>query len=201
MKTKAVILSLLLTFASTMTVSAQTDTSAQTEAEELAEAKAYLAQAKKIRKVCDKIMFEIDLGVGLKQHDITPLSVGINLGYRIIPRLAIYARYSGTYGLYDAGEGRDYFKTTNLGGGAEYVLAMDKRKIATDMYSVRAQVSASVGSVDWKNTTYSIGLYSKTKYKNGECGPIIGIGFEHINSHTLGIRDCNTFFATIGFGM
>lgn len=146
-----------------------------------------------------KIMAELDFGAGLKQHNITPMFVGLNLGYYISPRLYAYARYEGLMGLSKVDGVQNYFKSTNLGGGIGYVLGVIKE--TNDMSSVRLQVTNSVGNVDWKNTTYTIGIYSHRRLtRNGSWTPVIGLGFKHINSHTIGIRDCNSVFATIGFG-
>lgn len=186
MNKKTAILSLLLLLISALSVSAQ-DKDDKTE--------------KLSDKIAANIIDEIDFGVGLKQHGVTPLFAGINLGYHIIPRLHVYARYEGMIGLSNVGDNRAYDKTWNLGGGIGYTFYYMKYKgETTTKWSVRAQVTNSIGSVDWKNTSYSIGVYSQCKSTKFARSPLFGIGFKHINSHTEGIRDYNSLFVCMGLG-
>lgn len=149
----------------------------------------------------DRFMLELGVDAGTKQHDIAPLGVGVNVGYNLSSRFYVYARYQGMMGLYDNDHSRTYFKTQNLGGGLGFTFHKDTWKNGAGLWDLRAQVTNSIGNVDWKNTSYDLGVYWRIKSAGAKVAPMFGIGFRHINSHTTGIRDCNCFYGTIGFSL
>lgn len=158
------------------------------------------AQKAQTKTFADRLMLEMGFDATTKQHDVSPFGVSVNAGYRFTPRLYAYARYQGTIGLYENGDIRTYAKTQNVGGGIGYVVHKETRQSRTDLWSLRAQMTGSIGNVDWKNTTYDIGLYWQSKSKCGKVAPTVGIGFRHTNSHTCGWADHNGIFVSVAFG-
>lgn len=149
----------------------------------------------------DRFVLELGVDAGSRQHDIAPMGVGVNVGYGLSSRFYLYARYQGMMGLYDNGDSKTYFNTQNIGGGVGFTFHKGTGKGDTGLWDLRAQITSSVGNVDWKNTSYDVGVYWRIKSKSSKVSPVLGIGFRHINSHTAGIRDCNCIYGTIGFAL
>lgn len=148
-----------------------------------------------------KLMVELEASSGLKQHGIQPIIGATNIGWRILPQLSVYARWQGMKGLYDLNGNRTYFNAQNLGGGLEYTFARESFGNGSVLFGARAQMTAGIGSPEWKNTTYDLGLTMHLQPKCGKTNIYFGLGFRHINSHTTGLRDLNGIYGTIGFGI
>ncbi len=149
----------------------------------------------------DKIMLEMGFEAETKQHDIFPIGINVNIGYKFTSRLYAYGRYQGIVGLYDDSNFNTYTKTQNIGGGIGYIFHKEKHNAKTDLWSIRAQMTGSIGNPDWRNTTYDIGIFWQSKYGCSRLSPILGLGFRHTNSHTQGIKNHNGIYASIGWGI
>lgn len=147
----------------------------------------------------NKLFVEMAAGTGLKQHDVTPVSYSLNIGYNISPKFYVFARMEGLYGLYQKNDIRVYNKSYNLGGGLGYNIWTDNSecKLGKSAFDIRTSITSSVGNADWKNTTYDAGIFFYLK--NGkDFSPIIGLGFRHVTSRTAGLRDYNCIYASVG---
>lgn len=149
-----------------------------------------------------RLFLELDVSAVPPYKETRLLSVGGKVGLYVTPQLYAFAMCEGVTGLNDANGVRSYAQTSNLGGGLGFrFLTLDKdgkrAKYGTD-FSVYAQMAASVGNVDWKQTVYEAGV--KLKLMKG-ISPTFGLGFRHTNSHTVGMPNHNGMVATIGFGL
>lgn len=148
--------------------------------------------------VFDHLMFELEATSGLKNKGMSPTTFNFNLGYQITPRFYAFAKAEGSINLYKNDDVKTYFKSQALGGGLGFKLYNPKTNfLGTDL---RLSVTNTIGSPDWKYTSYSADLiiYSNNK-KQRAFTPYLGLGFKHINSHTSGISNWNGIIGTIGF--
>ena len=143
-------------------------------------------------KFVDRLVAELNVGVGTKCHGVSPLELSANLGYRFIPRM--YAFVRGLYGLSDDNHGQTYSKSCVLGGGLGYTL-YQVDNVGVDL---RGTVSSSIGDADWKHVVYDAALIF---HVGGKLKMNLGLGFRHINSRTAGVGNYNGFYGTIGFGI
>ncbi len=67
-------------------------------------------------KFVDRLVAELNVGVGTKCHGVSPLELSANLGYRFIPRMYAFVHAGGLYGLSDDNHGQTYSKSCVLGG-------------------------------------------------------------------------------------
>ncbi len=155
-----------------------------------------LDRAQRSKAFWNRVVMDVDLGSGFKQHDMTPLSIGGQIGYRIIPRLYPFLAGGYNYGLFDKDGVKSYTNTRNLGGGLGFTFA----KSDNVDFDLRASVMTSIGNADWKQTVYDARLLFRVN-SGSILNLNIGVGFRHINSRTAGIRDYNGVYGTIGFGI
>ncbi len=146
------------------------------------------------KRFIDKLVLDLEVSSGTKCDDMNPLTLGVNIGYKFIPRTYVFIHGANMFGHYDRNGTKTYINGANLGGGLAYVLIEDKD---IDL-ELRGNVSAGL-SDSWKNTSYDIGLMMKVK--SGVTNINFGVSFRHINSHTAGIDSYNGAFFTIGFGI
>lgn len=143
----------------------------------------------------DKLMMNVEFGTGTKSHDITPMGLGFQAGYRVVPRLAVFADFQGSVNLYNSGGTKTYFKSTTLGGGLEYKLF----SLGNTDFGIQGKIGTSIGNTDWKQTVYDIKLVVRLRRDPSNIS--FGLGFRHVHSRTEGLKDINGVYATIGFGI
>lgn len=148
--------------------------------------------------IADRFYVEFEASSAFKQHHVTPLSASINVGINITSRFYGFVRLETPLGLYKKDDNKAYFNSTNLGGGLGYTLFYEHNTKDYICLDLRASVTNSIGNVDWKNTTYDIGLYVRTRTRKSDITPYAGIGFRYINSHTNDIRDIYSPYIAVG---
>lgn len=145
-------------------------------------------------KFVDRLVAELNVGVGTKCNGVSPLELSANLGYRFIPHMYAFVHAGGLYGLSDDNHGQTYSKSCVLGGGLGYTL-YQVDNVGVDL---RGTVSSSIGDADWKHVVYDAALIF---HVGGKLKMNLGLGFRHINSRTAGVGNYNGFYGTIGFGI
>ena len=118
---------------------------------------------------------EASLGTSTPYKSIMPLSTLIDLNYSI-KRFSIHALIDGNYFLPKEGMTKNYNKTVNLGGGIGFELFPQEKKDRS-VYEIRASVTRSLGSADYKNTAYKVGIHLFGKSKKRNITPSIGAGY------------------------
>ena len=142
----------------------------------------------------DDMNLEIKTLYGLKQHNMNPLNLNIQLSYSYTERLSLLLSVERNYMLFSGNDSKWYKDGTSLGGGLAYVWMKDKHQ----NFDVRLQVLNTIGSSQWKHAAYDIGLSWYEKRGKRSPSPFMGIGFRYQKSHTAGTRDWCGFYATVG---
>lgn len=154
------------------------------------------AADKSSKAFLDRLMLNIEFGAGATNKDATPISVGFQAGYKILPQLSVFASYDGNIRLYDNAGVRRYDKAGVLGGGLEYRFA----KFDNISLGIQGKIGTSVGNTTWKQNVYDIKLIMRMN--TGKRSNVsFGLGYRHINSQTKGISDFNGLYGTIGIGI
>lgn len=133
------------------------------------------------------LYLETSLGVSTPYKGTLPFEQTLDVNYAI-KRFSIHALCSSNFILLKDGETKDYNRTVNLGGGVGFEL-FPRDINDRNIYEVRATVTTSLGSNNFKNTSYKIGIYWYTHGLTKRLSPIIGVGyniktFANLNTHT-----------------
>lgn len=145
-----------------------------------------------------KFYFDAGFEAGTPFKKLTPLSFDLTVGYRLTNTFGVFAKGKQLWGMYKDGDYRTYFDSRNLGGGVYYNFF--KEAATANTWSANASVTTSIGNVNWKNTSYDIGV-SYTIGGNGKAlNTTFGLGYRFINSRTDGMNNWNGLFARIGIG-
>lgn len=139
----------------------------------------------------DNLVGRMEFGVGSQNKDVTPLAGDVQIGYKLLPRLAAFVDYEASVMLADAGGGKTYGRTTNLGGGLGFTFCKGME--------LRAKMAASVGHVDLKQTVYDVNV--RLFWADWKVSPYVSLGYRHVSSHTAGVDNYNGFFGSFGFGI
>lgn len=155
-------------------------------------------------KTCaKKWQFAANAGVGLPQHDVTPVFAGVNLGYEFAPRVYAFARAEMNTGLYEKDGDRTFNSAGNLGAGLGYRLLGGGKCSACrslkECLDVRVMAGSSIGHADWKQTFYDAGLEYYYRGSRFFCTPTIGLGYRYVDSRTTGLRNYGSAYVSIGF--
>lgn len=128
---------------------------------------------------------------------VLPFGAYFDLNYSI-KRFSIHALIEGSYFLPKEGVTSNYNKTFNLGGGVGFEL-FPQEENDRNAFEARAYVSRSLGSADFRNTAYKVGIYWLAKPKQRCLAPIIGVGYD---LRSFSNKDINTYhgmYVSIGF--
>lgn len=150
-------------------------------------------------RTIDRLVVDAYCARSFNQHDTKNLALGIDLGYKVLSRLSVLFCCEHRIGLYK-GDDNGYIESTNVGGGLSFALIAPKYcNKWSETLDLAGKVTASVGNFNWKNTVYDIGLrwHWGSKRAMGPM-PFLGMGYNHINSHTAGICNYNLVYGTIG---
>lgn len=139
----------------------------------------------------DNLVARMEFGAGYKNKNVSPMAWNVQLGYRLLPQLGVFADYEAATMLYNGNGVKTYGRTTNLGGGLGFSFC--------DYFELRAKMAASVGSVDVKQTVYDVNL--RVKWAKWRVSPYVSLGFRHVSSHTTGWNNYNGFYGSLGFGL
>ena len=142
----------------------------------------------------DAINFEVKTVYGLRQHNMNPLNLNMQLSYSYTSRLSLLISAERNYMLFDENGNEFYMKANSLGGGMAYVWMKDKGQC----FDVRLQVLNTIGHSQWKHTAFDMNLNWYEKREKRACSPFIGIGFRYQKSHTADMRDWCGLYATVG---
>lgn len=119
---------------------------------------------------------EASTGFGTESRKLMPFNVNIDLSYHFVPRFSIHATMQNDFFLPKESVTKDFNQATNLGGGLAYVF-LPERIAGSEMFEIRAFVTASVNSTDLKNTSYNVGLYWYRNHKDHRIVPLVGVGY------------------------
>jgi len=143
----------------------------------------------------DKLYLDGSTVVTSKSKGFTTMGLDFHLGYKFIPSVYAFVAYNGGISLYKKDGVKDYFKSENLGGGVGYryyLNGIDKSSL-----DFKASVTTSVGNVDWKNTTYTVGAYYRLPSRG--VATQLGLGYRYMDSRTAGVSSRGGIFGSIGF--
>lgn len=143
--------------------------------------------------------------VGVKQHGVLPMSVGLRLGYEVMPRLSVAFQYETVMGVVKCGKTSDpeqLYVSPTLGAGLSYRLLGGKEYMrlgkAVPGLDVSFVAGGSVGDVSWKQTFSDLRL---TLYQRGTrfaWSPVMNAGYRYTHSRLPGMRDMHTFYVGVG---
>ena len=144
--------------------------------------------------ILDDMNFEIKTLYGLKQHDMRPMDLSMQLSCSFTDRLSLLLSAERNHTLFDVNDGKWYADGTSFGGGVAYVWLKD----GYYRYDMRLQVVNTIGSPKWKRTAYDLGVTLYEKREKRSLSPVLGLGFRYQKSHTAGIRNWCGLYATVG---
>lgn len=119
---------------------------------------------------------EAGLTTGTSKDGLMPFGATVDLNYTFGKSFSIHAVSEATYFHPKKGMTSDYNKAFNLGGGIGYAFSPATENCSS-VFEARASVTASVGSSDFKNTAYQIGLYWYRGTDNRKVVPVVGVGY------------------------
>ncbi|MCR4773278.1 MAG: DUF481 domain-containing protein [Prevotella sp.] len=152
--------------------------------------------AQENKSFADRLMFEINMGAGVKQHGITPITATFNAGVNVTKRFYAFASVEGMTGLYKNGAVKTYERAANIGGGLGYNLWTNKS--GSDALDLKASATTTVGGSNWKNTAYTVQLVEYLGAKNSSVKPFFGLGYRYIDSHHSAFANYGNVYVTIG---
>lgn len=111
---------------------------------------------------------------------------------RIVRTAAVAAALFATIGAT-----HDYNRATNLGGGLGYVFLPEKNDKLGD-FELRAFVTTSVGSSDFKNTSYNVGVHWFGHTEKHRLVPTVGVGYTLRDFSAKGMKNINGAYFSLG---
>lgn len=118
---------------------------------------------------------ELGLFGSTPYKSILPFGTVLDVNYGI-KRFSIHALMEGTYFLPKENITKNYNQTANLGGGVGFEL-FPRDVIDRNVFEVRASVTRSLGSADYRHTAYKIGLNWLANPQKRSLTPVIGVGY------------------------
>ena len=140
---------------------------------------------------------EAGFGAGTQKDGRMPFMANLDLSYDILRNVSIHAVSQVSYYMPKNGSTMKHNKETSLGGGVACVLFPSEKSIKGD-FEARASVTATVGSSDFKNTAYSIGLYWHGDTRKWNLTPVIGVGYTLRDFSKKGMDNYQGMFVSIG---
>lgn len=143
---------------------------------------------------------EVSLGAGTPNNIIMPIDVNVDLNYTFAKKFSLHAIAQTTYFLPKDGIASNYNRATNLGGGFGYVFLPQKNDQLGD-FELCTFVTSSVGSPDFKNTSYNVGIHWYGHSEKHRLIPIVGAdyNFKNISSKDLSNYNGAYFFLGLRF--
>lgn len=126
---------------------------------------------------CEKLPLHIELNLtGATPHKgLMSFGPEIDLTYSI-KRFSIHAILNTDYFIPKESETKNYNKAMNLGGGMGFEL-FPRKTNDSNTFEARASVTSSVGSGDFKNTAFKIGINWHLSGSKHRLSPTIGLGY------------------------
>ena len=131
---------------------------------------------------------------GIEQHGMTPMTLNMQLSYEFANRWNLIGSIERNHTQFDVDGAKWYANALSTGGGLSYAW----HDGAYDRFDLRLMVLKTLGSPDWKHTTFDIGTNWYGKNSKIGVAPTLGIGFRYQKSNTTGIRNWMGVYATIG---
>lgn len=150
----------------------------------------------------ERLSASYNFSLGLQNKNTTPLMMGVDFGYEVLPRLRVIFKMDYAMALRSVKGVRTYDDALLLGGGLSYRLFGGKGYTqpaqAKDALELQFTAGGSVGKMDWKQNYYDFGLLYTTRHRLSICTPILGLGYRYVNSHAAGMKNYGGVYATIG---
>ena len=140
---------------------------------------------------------EASLGAVTPCKDILPFEVNFDLNYTFAKRFSLHAITSTSYFLPKEGITSDYNRATNVGGGIGCIFFPQKNDNLGD-FELRTSVTTSVGSSDFKNTSYNIGIHWCGHSERHSLVPTVGIGYSYKDFSQKNMPNTNGAYFTLG---
>lgn len=142
----------------------------------------------------DRIHFEASAGIGAKNNGITPVDFSFKIHADVIPLAYVFVAVEDNLSLYKENGVKYYAKGVSLGGGLGVkLLNSTKTNHALD---VRVKALGSLGSPDWKRTTYDAAL--AWYLKDCKFSPMVELGYRFLDSRTKGFDNYGNAYISIG---
>ena len=139
---------------------------------------------------------EASLMISTPHKDVMPFGPVLDINYSI-RRFSIHALFSGEYFLPKEGMTKKYNKTLNLGGGVGFEL-FPRDENNRNVFEVRASVAAGLGSDDFKNTSYRLGLEWHSRPKRRCLVPTVGVGYNVKDFSKSGVPTYHGMYLSLG---
>ena len=149
------------------------------------------------KKTIIPLHLEASLGAVTPSKDIMPLDASFDLNYTFGNKFSLHAIASTSYFLPKKGSTSDYNRATNVGGGIGYIFLPQKNDNLGD-FELRAYVTTSVGSSDFKNTSYNIGIHWCGHSERHSLVPTVGIGYSFKDFSQKNMPNTNGAYFTLG---
>lgn len=150
----------------------------------------------------ERLSASYNFSLGLQNKNTTPLMMGVDFGYEVLPRLRVIFKMDYAMALRSVDGNRTFDGAFTLGGGLSYRLFGGKGYTqpaqAKDALELQFTAGGSVGKVDWKQNYYDFGLLYTTRHRLSICTPFMGLGYRYVNSHAAGMKNYGGVYATIG---
>ena len=140
---------------------------------------------------------EASLGACTPSNKVLPLDVNVDLNYTFAKRFSLHATTTTSYFMPKNGATHDYNSATNLGGGLGYVFLPEKDDKLGD-FELRAFVTTSVGSSDFKNTSYNVGVHWFGHTEKHRLVPTVGVGYTLRAFSAKGMKNINGAYFSLG---
>ena len=140
---------------------------------------------------------EASLGACTPSNKVLPLDVNVDLNYTFAKRFSLHATTTTSYFMPKNGATHDYNRATNLGGGLGYVFLPEKDDQLGD-FELRAFVTTSVGSSDFKNTSYNVGVHWFGHTEKHRLVPTVGVGYTLRDFSAKGMKNINGAYFSLG---
>lgn len=118
---------------------------------------------------------ELSLSTETPNKGIMPFGTEIDLNYGI-RRFSIHAISAANFFHPKDGQCKNYNRAVNLGGGLGFEL-FSRDESNSNVFEIRASVTTTVGSAEYKNTAYKIGLEWYKASSKRKINPVVGVGY------------------------
>ena len=139
---------------------------------------------------------EVSLAGSSPYKGILPFGTVLDVNYGI-KRFSIHALMEGTYFLPKENITKNYNKTANLGGGIGFEIFPQDISYKS-VFEVRASVTRSLGSMDYRHTAYKVGINWLAKPQKRCLTPTIGVGYCLRSFSDKNIHTYNGMYLSLG---
>lgn len=140
---------------------------------------------------------EVSLETGTENKGIMPSSAVVDLGYNI-RRFSIHAAAQADMFQPKEGSTHDYNRSRNIGGGIGYVI-FPEDKTNLGVFEVRALVTTSVGSSDFNNTSYKLGIHWYGYSSTRKVLPMVSVGYTIKDFREKSLPSNRGMYLALGF--